>query len=74
MTAGIVLSLVFGFIPMFILAGILYALDPYEKEPKALLGGVFAWGAVVAAVGALGLEVVAGESVMMITGSKVARY
>ena len=46
---GFLLSLSFGFIPVFIFAWIIYWLDRYEKEPKLLLGAVFLWGAIVAA-------------------------
>jgi len=46
---GFLLSLSFGFIPVFIFAWIIYWMDRYEKEPKFLLGAVFLWGAIVAA-------------------------
>ncbi len=68
---GFVLSVIFGFLPMFILAGLIYWLDRYEKEPKLLLGGVFSWGAIVAVIGALILQVLLGQSVLLLTGSKV---
>jgi protease PrsW len=42
-------SLFFGFVPMFLFAGFIYWLDRYEKEPRLLLGAVFFWGAVIAA-------------------------
>ena len=66
---GFITSVILGFVPMFFLAGILYWLDRYEKEPKLLLGGVFAWGAVVAVIGALISQIVLGESVLALTGS-----
>jgi protease PrsW len=68
---GFILSVLFGFVPMFILAGVIYWLDRYEKEPKLLLGGVFGWGAVVAVIGALGLQLFLGQSVLILTGSHV---
>lgn len=71
MFAGFLLSLLCGFIPLLFLAGIIYWLDRYEKEPRALLGGVFGWGAVVAVVGALILQIILDESVMALTGSQV---
>ena len=37
-------SFVFGFVPMFVFAYILYWLDRYEKEPLWLLAAVFGWG------------------------------
>jgi RsiW-degrading membrane proteinase PrsW (M82 family) len=49
MAMGLLASLFFGFAPALLFAYILYWLDRYEKEPKILLGGVFLWGAVVAA-------------------------
>jgi protease PrsW len=68
---GFFLSIICGFGPMLFLAGLIYWLDRYEKEPKLLLGGVFGWGAIVAVIGALVLQIVLGESVLMLTGSKV---
>ena len=56
---------------MFFLAGIIYWLDRYEKEPKLLLGGVFGWGAIVAVIGALVLQIFLGQSVLLLTGSAV---
>jgi RsiW-degrading membrane proteinase PrsW (M82 family) len=68
---GFVLSVICGFVPMFFLAGIIYWLDRYEKEPKVLLGGVFSWGAVIAVIGALFLQVFLGQSVLLLTGSEM---
>ena len=39
-----IVSLFFGFFPMFVFAAIVYWLDRYEKEPKALLGAAFFLG------------------------------
>jgi RsiW-degrading membrane proteinase PrsW (M82 family) len=49
---GLLLSLLFGFVPMFFFAVFIYWLDRYEKEPKLLLGAAFFWGAVIAVIGA----------------------
>jgi protease PrsW len=68
--SGFFLSVILGFLPMFFLAGIIYWLDRYEKEPKALLGGVFGWGAIVAVIGALLLQIWLGQGVLMLTGSE----
>jgi RsiW-degrading membrane proteinase PrsW (M82 family) len=57
---------------MFLFATIVYWLDRYEKEPRLLLGGVFLWGAVVAAGAAFILNTGIGLGVYMITGSEVA--
>ncbi len=68
---GFALCVVLGFAPMFLLAGIIYWLDRYEKEPKLLLVGVFGWGAVVAVIGALALQIFLGQGVLLLTGSEV---
>jgi RsiW-degrading membrane proteinase PrsW (M82 family) len=69
---GILLSLFFGFAPMFFFAYILYWLDRYEKEPKILLGGVFLWGMLVAAGGAFIVNTLLGLGVYIFTGSELA--
>ena len=65
-------TLFFGFFPMFIFAAILYWLDRYEKEPISLLIGVFAWGMLVAAGGAYVLNTIFGITVFSLTGSEFA--
>jgi protease PrsW len=67
---GLFLSVLCGFVPMFFLAGFIYWLDRYEKEPKRLLGAVFGWGAVVAVIGALILQIILGQGVLFLTGSQ----
>lgn len=69
---GLILSIIFGFIPMFVFAWFVYWLDRYEKEPKLLLGLVFFWGAVVAAGGAFLINTLLGLGVYMFTGSEGA--
>jgi RsiW-degrading membrane proteinase PrsW (M82 family) len=69
-TTGFFLSLLFGFIPMFMYAGFVYWLDRYEKEPKILLGGVFTWGAVVAAGAAFVTNTILGTGVYLFTNSE----
>ncbi len=71
MIGGFFISVVFGFVPMLFLASIIYWLDRYEKEPASLLGGVFGWGAVVAVIGALILQIALGQSVLLLTESQV---
>ena len=56
---------------MFLFAGFVYWLDRYEKEPKFLLGGVFIWGAVVAAGAAFLINTVLGTGVYLFTNSEV---
>jgi RsiW-degrading membrane proteinase PrsW (M82 family) len=69
---ALILTLFFGFAPMFLFAYILYWLDRYEKEPLLLLGAVFAWGMVVAAGGAYVLNTLFGIGAYMLTGSETA--
>ncbi len=59
-----------SFIPGVFYAWVVYWMDRYEKEPKLLVGGVFLWGAVVAAGGAYILNTVFGIGVYLITGSE----
>jgi len=66
------ISILFGFVPMFLFAVFVYWLDRYEKEPRLLLGGVFLWGAVVAAGSAFILNTGIGLGVYMLTGSESA--
>jgi RsiW-degrading membrane proteinase PrsW (M82 family) len=68
---GFLVSIFFGFIPMFLFAWFVYWLDQYEKEPKILLGGVFIWGAVVAAGVAFAVNTTLGIGVYLVTGSEV---
>ena len=65
-------SLFFGFVPMFFYAAFVYWLDRYEKEPKALLGAAFFWGVVFAAGGAYILNTVFGIGIYVVTGSESA--
>ncbi|HEX7976453.1 MAG TPA: PrsW family intramembrane metalloprotease [Anaerolineales bacterium] len=67
-----ILSIIFGFLPMFFFAGIVYWLDRYEKEPVLLLVGVFLWGAVVAAGAAFLLNTVLSVGVYLFTHSETA--
>lgn len=66
------LSILFGFIPMFLFATFVYWLDRFEKEPRLLLGGAFLWGAVIAASAAYLLNTGIGLGVYMMTGSEAA--
>ncbi len=67
---GFLVSLLCGFLPMFLFAGFIYWLDRYEKEPRILLGAAFTWGAVVAAGGAFFINTMAGMGIYMFTGSQ----
>jgi RsiW-degrading membrane proteinase PrsW (M82 family) len=66
---GFLVSIFFGFFPMLLFAWFVYWLDHYEKEPKILLGGVFVWGAIVAAGFAFLVNTVLGLGVYVVTNS-----
>jgi RsiW-degrading membrane proteinase PrsW (M82 family) len=67
---GVLLSILFGFVPMLLFAYIIYWTDRYEKEPKLLVGGVFFWGAIVAAGAAFIANSLLGLGVYVFTGSQ----
>jgi len=67
---GIILSFVFGFVPMLAFAYVVYWVDRYEKEPVALLGGVFLWGAIIAAGAAFIANSLVGLGIYLFTGSQ----
>ena len=66
----LLVSIFFGFVPMFLFAGFVYWLDRYEKEPVALLGAAFLWGVLVAGGGAYLINTVLGMGVYILTGSE----
>lgn len=68
--AGLTISILCGFLPMIFLAGVIYGLDRYEKEPIRLLVEVFGWGAVVAVVGSLVTQAYLDRGVLLLTGSR----
>ncbi len=67
---GFILSVLFGIVPMLLFAYVVYWVDRYEREPVALLGGVFLWGAVIAAGAAFVVNTFLGLGVYMFTGSQ----
>jgi protease PrsW len=67
---GILLSFLFGFLPMLLFAYVVYWVDRYEKEPIVLLGGVFLWGAIIAAGAAFVVNSFLGLGIYMFTGSQ----
>lgn len=67
---GFLLSFLLGFLPMLVFAAIIYWLDRYEKEPGLLLGGVFLWGAFVAAGAALLINTLLGTGIYLFTRSE----
>jgi RsiW-degrading membrane proteinase PrsW (M82 family) len=68
----LLVSIFFGFVPMFLFAGFINWLDRYEKEPKALLGAAFMWGVLIAGGGAYIINTVLGLGVYIVTGSEGA--
>ena len=66
---GLIVSGLIGFASSLLFAYILYWLDRYEKEPLLLLGGVFLWGAVVAAGSAFLINTILGVGIYVFTGS-----
>ncbi|HCB02423.1 MAG TPA: PrsW family intramembrane metalloprotease, partial [Anaerolineae bacterium] len=69
---ALLISIFFGFVPMFLYGLFVYWLDRYEKEPKALLGGAFVWGVVIAGGGAFIINTVLGIGVYVLTESEAA--
>jgi len=69
---GLIVSGVIGFSTALLFAYILYWLDRFEKEPLLLLGGVFLWGAVIAAGSAFIINTFLGLGIYVFTNSSVA--
>ncbi len=69
---GLIVSGFIGFATSLLFAYILYWLDRYEKEPLLLLGGVFLWGAIVAAGSAFLINTTLGVGIYVFTGSNSA--
>ncbi|MBE9524221.1 MAG: PrsW family intramembrane metalloprotease, partial [Chloroflexi bacterium] len=65
---GFLLSVVFGYVPMFLFAAMLYWIDRYEKEPKRLLFGSFLWGAAISAGLSFFVNTVLGMGIYLVTG------
>jgi protease PrsW len=68
---GLIASGLIGFSTSLLFAFILYWLDRYEKEPLLLLGGVFLWGAVIAAGSAFLINTFLGLGIYVFTNSSV---
>lgn len=69
---ALIVSLLFGFVPMFLFGLFVYWLDRYEKEPKALLGAAFFWGVIIAGGGAFIINTILGIGVYVVTNSDAA--
>ncbi|MBW8012265.1 MAG: PrsW family intramembrane metalloprotease [Chloroflexi bacterium] len=68
----LIAAIILSFIPALIYSWVIYWLDRYEKEPKILLGGVFLWGAIVAAGAAFVVNTVLGVGIYLVSGSEAA--
>jgi RsiW-degrading membrane proteinase PrsW (M82 family) len=68
--SGMLLSILFGIVPMLLFAYVVYWVDRYEKEPVALLGGVFLWGAIIAAGSAFVVNSFLGLGIYLFTGNQ----
>ncbi|MDD2920656.1 MAG: PrsW family intramembrane metalloprotease [Anaerolineales bacterium] len=69
---ALLVSLFFGFAPMFVFAAFVYWLDRYEKEPVVLLGVTFFWGVFIATGGAFVINTMFGIGIYIFTGSEAA--
>jgi RsiW-degrading membrane proteinase PrsW (M82 family) len=69
---GLIVSGFIGFGTALLFASILYWLDRYEKEPLLLLGGVFLWGAIIAAGSAFIINTFFGVGIFLFTNSSFA--
>ncbi len=69
---GLLLSLFLGIGPMLAYAALVYWIDRYEKEPVALLLGLFGWGALFAVGWSLIVETVLGVGLFLVTDSEAA--
>jgi RsiW-degrading membrane proteinase PrsW (M82 family) len=67
---GLLLSILFGIIPMAILAALLTLFDRYEREPPLLMLGVFLWGFFIAAGVSIIFNTIFGVSLALATGSE----
>jgi len=67
----LLVSILLAFIPASIYSWITYWMDRYEQEPLHIVGGVFIWGAVVAALGAYILNTIFGIAIYSFTSDPV---
>ncbi|MBI3914603.1 MAG: PrsW family intramembrane metalloprotease [Chloroflexi bacterium] len=69
---GFLLAISLSFAFAFLYAAIIFWMDRYEQEPKRLLVGVFLWGALIAAFGALISQLVLSAGTLALTRSDAA--
>ena len=57
---NVLIATLAGIVPMLVYALLLYWMDRYEKEPLSLVGGVFLWGVMPAAIFSLITQLIFG--------------
>lgn len=70
----IVIILFISFAPMLLYAALLWWLDRYEKEPLALLGFAFLWGAIPSIILSLILEIIFDVPIVALSGDNALVY
>ncbi len=65
---GVLLAILFGIVPMAILAALLTLFDRYEREPPLLMLGVFLWGFFISAGVAIIFNTLFGISLFAVIG------
>ncbi len=65
----VLVMLFLSFVPMLVYAAFLWWLDRFEKEPPALLGFAFIWGAIPAVIIALIAEIILDVPISVLSGS-----
>lgn len=71
---SIIIILLLSFVPMLLYAGLLWWLDRYEKEPLALLGFAFLWGAIPSIILSLILEIILNVPIIALSGENALIY
>jgi len=72
--AALGLSVLAAFVPAVIYSWLVLRLDRYEKEPRRVILGAFAWGAIGAVVLALILETITGSVLMFAIRDSAASF
>jgi RsiW-degrading membrane proteinase PrsW (M82 family) len=67
----LITSVILAFVPALFYSWLTYWTDRYEKEPLHLIGGVFLWGAIVAAGGAYILNTIFGIAIFTFTADEI---
>lgn len=67
---ALIVSIIFGFVPMMLFSYLIYCLDRYEKEPVKLLGIAFSWGVLIAGGTAFLVNTLFETGILLLTGSE----